>query len=245
MRLLVPDALSCVWHQINIFRRLFYQTQGNECMKTMICFGDTNTWGVDPRTDTRLDFDKRWTGILTNELRDEYRVIEEGQAGRTILSDDPVEPHKNGYKYLMPCLESHRPVDLLIVMLGTVLLKGRFHQTADDIAISLEIFLKEALKSQCGPDGTAPAILLISPIEVGQVEETWLKSVFPLPDNRERQRRFRELYSGIAERLHIDFMAAEDYAKTSPDGIHIALESHKPFALAVAAKAREILERGN
>lgn len=63
-------------------------------MKTIICFGDTNTWGVDPRTDTRLDFEKRWTGILTKELQNEYRVIEEGQAGRTILSDDPVEPYK-------------------------------------------------------------------------------------------------------------------------------------------------------
>lgn len=211
-------------------------------MKTIICFGDTNTWGVDPRTDTRLDFEQRWTGILTRELEGEYRVIEEGQAGRTILSDDPVEPYKNGYKYLMPCLDSHRPVDLLIVMLGTVLLKGRFHQTADDIAISLEILLKEALKSQCGPDGAAPKILLLSPIEVGEVECTWLKSVFPLPDNRERQKRFRELYSGIADRLQIDFMAAEDYAKTSADGIHIALESHRPFALAVAEKVRKIFE---
>lgn len=210
-------------------------------MRTVICFGDTNTWGVDPRTDTRLNFEERWTGILTKELAGEYRVIEEGQAGRTILSDDPVEPYKNGYQYLMPCLESHRPVDLLIVMLGTVLLKGRFHQTADDIAISLEILLKEALKSQSGPGGTAPKILLISPVAVGRVEETWLKGVFSLPDNRERQGRFRELYSAIAQRLQIDFMAAEDYAKTSPDGIHIALESHRPFALAVAERIREIL----
>lgn len=214
-------------------------------MKTIICFGDTNTWGVDPRTDTRLDFEQRWTGILTRELEGEYRVIEEGQAGRTILSDDPVEPYKNGYKYLMPCLDSHRPVDLLIVMLGTVLLKGRFHQTADDIAISLEILLKEALKSQCGPNGVAPKILLLSPIKVGEVEYTWLKSVFPLPDNRERQKRFRELYSDIAVRLQIDFMAAEDYAKTSDDGIHIALESHRPFALAVAEKVRKIFEENH
>ena len=214
-------------------------------MKTIICFGDTNTWGVDPRTDTRLDFEKRWTGILTKELQNEYRVIEEGQAGRTILSDDPVEPYKNGYQYLMPCLDSHRPVDLLIVMLGTVLLKGRFHQTADDIAISLEIMLRDVLKTQCGPDGKAPAILLISPIQVGNVEDTWLKSVFPMTNNRERQKKFRNLYSEIAERLGIDYMAAEDYAKTSADGIHIALESHEPFAKAIAEKAREILRRNN
>lgn len=212
-------------------------------MKTIICFGDTNTWGVNPQTDQRLEFNRRWTGILTDLLKDKYRVIEEGQAGRTIISDDPVEPYKNGYDYLMPCLDSHRPVDLLVVMLGTVLLKGRFHQTAEDIAIGLEVLLKAALNSNCGPDGKAPDILLISPIAVGKVEETWLSGVFPLRDNRERQQRFKKLYSGIAAKLGIHYMAAEDYARTSEDGIHIALESHRPFAEAVAEEVCKILEK--
>ena len=66
-----------------------------------------------------------------------------------------------------------------------------------------------------------------------------------MSNNRERQKKFRNLYSEIAERLGIDYMAAEDYAKTSADGIHIALESHEPFAKAIAEKAREILRRNN
>lgn len=212
-------------------------------MKTIVCFGDTNTWGVDPKTDCRLPFEKRWTGILTKELMQEYRVLEEGQAGRTILCNDPVEKYKNGMEYLMPCLQSHMPVDLLVIMLGTVQLKSRFHQTAEDIAIGLEYVLKEVLASGTGVDGKEPQILLMSPVAVGNVENTWLSSVFTMPDTRERQKKFKGLYKEISERLQIHFLAAEDYADTSElDGIHIAEDSHYPFAMAVADKIREILQ---
>lgn len=205
-------------------------------MKTIVCFGDTNTWGVDPKTDTRLPFERRWTGILTKELASEYRVLEEGQAGRTIICNDPVEKYKNGMEYLMPCLQSHMPVDLLVVMLGTVQLKSRFHQTAEDIAMGLEYVLRQVQASGTGPRGKSPQILLMSPIAVGDVENTWLSSVFDMPDTRKRQQKFRKLYQDIAGRLDISFMAAEDYARTSEDGIHIAEESHRPFAMAVAEK---------
>ena len=85
-------------------------------MKTVLCFGDTNTWGVNPVDESRLEFEKRWTGILTEELRGEARVIEEGQCGRTTVCDDPVDLYKNGLDYLMPCLDSHRPIDVVVVM---------------------------------------------------------------------------------------------------------------------------------
>lgn len=214
----------------------------NNFVKTIVCFGDTNTWGVDPKTDKRFPFEKRWTGILTKQLEGEYRVLEEGQAGRTIVCDDPIEKHKNGLDYLMPCLESHAPVDLLVVMLGTVQLKSRFHQTAEDIAMGLEFMLKQVLKSGTGPEEGAPKILLISPIAIGAVEETWLSSVFDMENTRERQMKFKGLYADIAKRLKIEFMAAEDVAKTSHDGIHIAEESHYPFAMAIAERARKMLE---
>lgn len=213
-------------------------------MKTIVCFGDTNTWGVDPQTDGRLSFDKRWTGILTREMAPEYRVLEEGQPGRTIVCDDPVEKYKNGLEYLMPCLQSHTPVDVLVIMLGTVQLKSRFHQTADDIAMGLEYLLRQVLATNTGRGGQPPEILLISPIAVGRVEDTWLASVFDMPNTRERQKKLRVLYEDMAKRLGIHFMPAEEYADTSElDGIHIARESHHPFAMAVAGKIRDILRQ--
>lgn len=211
-------------------------------MKTILCFGDTNTWGVNPVDESRLQFDKRWTGILTRELEPEIRVIEEGQCGRTTVCDDPVDLHKNGMDYLLPCLDGHRPLDLVVIMLGTVQLKGRFHQSAEDIALGIERIVQAVLSSGAGVGGKSPKILLISPIRIGRVEEGPLAMTFFMNNNRERQQRFKELYGDLARRYGIGFLSAEDYAETSElDGIHIAEESHYPFAMAVAEKVREML----
>jgi len=104
-------------------------------MKTILCYGDSNTWGYNPATGGRFSRDKRWTRVLVQELVDGYYVIEEGLNGRTTALSDPIEgPHKNGKEYLVPCLESHQPLDLVTIMLGTNDLKKRFSLSAFDIA---------------------------------------------------------------------------------------------------------------
>ena len=90
-------------------------------MKTVLCFGDTNTWGVNPVDESRLEFEKRWTGILTEELRGEARVIEEGQCGRTTVCDDPVDLYKNG----LPI--ANIGVDITVPMPGKVVSHAGTH----------------------------------------------------------------------------------------------------------------------
>jgi lysophospholipase L1-like esterase len=103
-------------------------------MKVILCYGDSNTWGYDPHTQERFSSRVRWTGVLARQLGEEYHMIEEGLSGRTTVWDDPVEGlHKNGKNYLLPCLESHQPIDLVILMLGTNDLKMRFSVPAADI----------------------------------------------------------------------------------------------------------------
>ncbi len=63
-------------------------------MKTVVCYGDSNTWGYDPHTKTRFPSDVRWTGVLRQELGVDYLVIEEGLNGRTTVWDDPIEGYK-------------------------------------------------------------------------------------------------------------------------------------------------------
>jgi lysophospholipase L1-like esterase len=107
-------------------------------MKTIVCYGDSNTWGQDGLTKTRYPMDVRWTGVLRNELGADYWVIEEGLCGRTTVWDDPIEGEwKNGLRYLMPCLESQAPIDLVVLMLGTNDLKNRYAVSAFDIANGL------------------------------------------------------------------------------------------------------------
>lgn len=65
-------------------------------MKTIVCYGDSNTWGYDPASSTRFAPDVRWTGVMAAELGAGYRVVEEGLSGRTTVWEDPIEEHRNG-----------------------------------------------------------------------------------------------------------------------------------------------------
>ena len=93
-------------------------------MKTIVCFGDSNTHGTCPMRDLddvgRFDAQTRWPGVMAAALGAGWQVIEEGHPGRTTVHDDPLEGrHKNGMPALLVALETHRPIDLVIIMLGT------------------------------------------------------------------------------------------------------------------------------
>ena len=140
-------------------------------MKTIVCYGDSNTWGYDPVSQDRLSITQRWTGVLAQELGAGYRVIEEGLGGRTTVWDDPIEGYKNGKGYLIPCLETHKPIDLIIIMLGTNDLKKRFSVSAYDIANGAGVLVDVVQKSASGPRGAVPQILLMAPPPTTQLTE--------------------------------------------------------------------------
>jgi lysophospholipase L1-like esterase len=126
-------------------------------MKTILCYGDSNTWGFNPVTQDRYPMTERWTGVLAQALGAGYHVIEEGLNGRTTLWDDPIEEWRNGKTYLLPCLWSHKPIDLVTLMLGTNDLKERFSVSAYDIAASAGVIVDLTLRSGAGPNGSAPS----------------------------------------------------------------------------------------
>ena len=138
-------------------------------MKRILCYGDSNTWGYDPVSQQRFDDQTRWTGILTKLLASEYTIIEEGLNGRTTVWDDPIEGYKNGREYLIPCLESHWPLDLVVIMLGTNDLKRRFNLSTFDIAESVGTLVQIAKHIDLRVNGTAPQVLLMAPPPVGKL----------------------------------------------------------------------------
>jgi lysophospholipase L1-like esterase len=136
---------------------------GTSGMKSVLCYGDSNTWGYDPLTQARFPPEVRWTGVLAGCLGADYRVIEEGLNGRTTRWDDPIETDRNGLAYLRPCIESHQPLDLVVVMLGTNDLKQRFNLSASDIAQSAAGAAEAAYRFANGPEGRRTAVLLVAP----------------------------------------------------------------------------------
>lgn len=129
--------------------------------KRIVCFGDSNTWGYDAVTRERFAEEKRWTGLLQKELGEGYQIVEEGLCGRTSVFEDPLNEGMSGLAYLYPCLMSHAPVDLLILMLGTNDCKQRFGLTAKNISDGMKRLVEKA--KSIGAWRDQPQILIVAP----------------------------------------------------------------------------------
>jgi lysophospholipase L1-like esterase len=208
-------------------------------MKTILCFGDSNTWGYDGRTKGRFPLEVRWTGILRGELGPDFWVVEEGLNGRTTVWDDPVEGEwKNGLRYLVPCLESHKPVDLVILMLGTNDLKARFSVPAADIAGGVERLVSTILLSPYGPQGEAPQLFLVAPPPLGKLTE--FAEMFT--GATEKSRLLGVYYRQVAEAYGCPFLDLGSLIQSwDVDGVHFAPEMHRKLGLRAAEEVRRIL----
>lgn len=207
-------------------------------MKVILCYGDSNTWGWDPATQTRFGINERWPGVLQNELGDEYQVIEEGLPGRTTVWDDPIEGHKNGKEYLIPCLGSHKPIDLVIILLGSNDLKMRFSVSAYDIANSAAVLVDTVQKSDAGPGDTAPSVLLVAPPPLADLTE--YSEMFE--SGTEKSQRLAAHYQRVADEFSCDFLDTSDTIVSSGiDGVHFELSEHRKLGQAVAGIVKQIL----
>ncbi len=206
--------------------------------RTLLCFGDSNTHGSIALTQLgvfrRFDRDTRWPGILAKHLGPAWHVIEEGHAGRTTVHDDPIEgPHRNGLTMLPAILESHRPIDLVILKLGTNDLKPRFSVTPIDIALSIEKLIALIQASKCGPDDSLPQILLVAPAPI--TETGVLKGIFE--GGAAKSRELSLLYQLSADKMGCAFLDAGAVTQTDPtDGVHLTAEAHNAIAKALYAK---------
>ncbi|RME79682.1 MAG: hydrolase [Chloroflexi bacterium] len=209
-------------------------------MKTILCYGDSNTWGYDPVMGDRFPPHVRWTGVLQQLLGETYRVIEEGLNGRTTVWDDPIEGYKSGKTYLIPCLESHRPLDLVIIMLGTNDLKARFSLTAYDIARGAGVLVDIVNKSGAGPHGQPPQTLLLAPPPVAHLSD--FEEMFA--GAAEKSRRLARHYRQVAAEYGCHFFDTGQVIVSSDlDGIHLEAGEHRKLAEALAGQVRKILER--
>ena len=130
-------------------------------MRTVVCFGDSNTWGYVPASDAeRYPREVRWPGRLADALAGEWDVIPEGLNGRTAAVESPVEEGRNGVTYLLPCLRSHKPLDAVVLFLGT----NDVNFLRDDlVARSVGRLVKLARASETGVGGGVPAVLVVCP----------------------------------------------------------------------------------
>ncbi len=208
-------------------------------MRTILCYGDSNTWGSNPEDMTRFDIHTRWPGVMRDFLGEDYVVIEEGLSGRTTVWEDPLDEGRNGRAYLFPCLETHKPIDLVILMLGTNDLKAHFNLSAEDVASGVDILVNIIQLSQTDPAARAPRILLVAPPVVGKLSEFALS----FDKARKKSKMFGLFFKQVADLHGCDFLDASKLIKSSPlDGIHFDADAHRVLGKAIAEHVLQIFE---
>ena len=213
-------------------------------MTSILCFGDSNTWGYEASTQERLGRWDRWPGVLQRELGDDVHVIEEGQNGRTTVFDVPFEADRNGLTHLPVSLQTHHPLDAVIIDLGTndLFLPGVNAYHAAHGAMKLA---EVVLRSDAGPAGAPPPVLVIVPPPFG-ASDAWDLNESPNaePESQRLSRAFTDAAAASAdwEGLVIPLLDLRDLVTSSPvDGIHFEAADHRAIGVAVAGRMRELL----
>jgi lysophospholipase L1-like esterase len=207
-------------------------------MKTVLCYGDSNTWGYIPCTGQRHAPDARWAGVLRSQLGPEYHVIEEGLNARTTCLDDPTRLGRNGMTYLRPCLDSHAPLDLVLLMLGSNDCKHRFGLSSYDIAQNVAVLLGVIQATPCGVGGVVPPILLLAPPHLGP----FLALADLFLGAEERSAGLARHFRVVAEQARCHFLDTAAFVKVDPtDGVHLDELSHRTLGEHLAAAVRALI----
>lgn len=210
-------------------------------MKSIMFFGDSNTWGYDSATKKRYPDNVRFTGLLRERMKDCY-IIEEGLKGRTNSLDDNLSDGRNGFKALPMLLCTHDPIDIFVIMLGTNDTKRTFNQSAYEIAKGLENNVKLAKRPLMWDGTKSPKILIVCPVGVtadyvgddmeGYFNEHSVAVSKELPDE----------YRKVAKNFSCEFLnGMEITGPGTRDGVHLDEEGHKKLADALEQKLREML----
>jgi len=197
---------------------------------SVLCYGDSNTYGYDPHTGGRYPYEKRWTTLLGEMLGRRYEVIPEGLNGRTTAYDRPGAAWKNGISSFVACLGTHKPVDYLIIMLGTNDCNEGLGLSAEQIAGGMETLVRTAEQEAPGLQGYVPEIIVAAPAAIqGDID----LSPFAYELSPEAMRKSCDigpLYREVAERHGARFADATEGIEVAYDCEHLTEKGHMQMA---------------
>lgn len=196
----------------------------------ILCYGDSNTFGYIPGRGGRYDRHTRWPGRLQELLGSAYQVMEEGLCGRTTAFEDMTEPGRNGLDRIREAVERSRPLDVLVIMLGSNDCKAQFGASAAEIAGGLEQVAAQAR----GGEASGFRVLLVAPAAMtDRVMHSGFGSEF---DQRSIKvsKELAEAYEALAGKCGCDFLDGSKVTQVSEiDGLHLDAEGHGRLAEAV------------
>lgn len=223
---------------------IFLQTMNiNHKAKRILCYGDSNTWGWVPSSmgTKRYPVNSRWPGILQEKLGINYEIIEEGLGGRTTMFDDPRPefPERNGCKTLPIILESHLPLDYVLLMLGTTDTKEMMSLSGIEISKGMEKLIKTIKEYRTLEGTSSPKILVIVPPIIRE-EAIFASKLFK--GGSKKANELRQLYSNLCAEEKVLYLDPTQKVKVDPEeGVHMDAHSHEILADLIYVKIKETL----
>jgi len=210
-------------------------------MKTVLCYGDSLTWGYVPDGSGRHALKDRWPTVLQAELGDDVHVIADGLNGRTTAFDDHLSGfERNAAKTLTTALGTHFPLDLVIIMLGTNDMKTFICGNAQGTKRGMQRLIEIVRTAPYQLNAKPPQILIMSPPPLGEIDEPEFRLTFE--QGIAQSHLLTAFYKNAAELAGCAFFDAGSIATTSSvDGVHLDAENTRAIGKAIAPIVRGIL----
>ncbi|EJM98043.1 SGNH/GDSL hydrolase family protein [Phyllobacterium sp. YR531] len=211
-------------------------------MKTVLCYGDSLTWGYIPDGSGRHALEDRWPQVLQAQLGPAVTVVADGLNGRTTAYDDHLSGfQRNGAKTLTNALGTHFPLDLIIIMLGTNDMKTFICGNAQGTKRGMQRLIEIVRTTPYQQNAKPPQILVMSPPALGETQGPEFRLTFE--QGVEQSRLLADFYRDAADFAGCVFFDAGSVAKVSPlDGVHLDAENTRAIGKAVAPIVRDILD---
>ncbi|TNM62170.1 SGNH/GDSL hydrolase family protein [Aliirhizobium smilacinae] len=210
-------------------------------MRTVLCFGDSLTWGYNPEGPGRHAFEDRWPSVLGAALGPGVSVIAEGLNGRTTGYDDNLaDCDRNGVKNLPTVLHTHMPLDLVVIMLGTNDMKPVIAGTAHAARAGIQRLVGLIRHHEYSFGYDAPDVLIVSPPSLCETADPIFSAIFR--DSIEESAMLASLYRDLADDLGCGFFDAGSVARTSSiDGVHLTAEGTRAIGRGLEPIVRMML----
>ena len=197
-------------------------------MKTILCYGDSNTWGSQGKAQ-RMPHAQQWPNILATLLGDNFYVVQEGLGGRVAGNFVHGDPAKNGKDSFEVIYRSAAPVDLVIIGLGANDLKKMYGQSADEIFNNLMWYAAEADILKDRNAGVVPKIMYVTPANFDS-DKSYYEA-----DETVRQELIEKLLATNYPVVVLNDMELVE------DKLHFTEADHQKIARLVAEKVEEIV----
>jgi lysophospholipase L1-like esterase len=210
-------------------------------MKTILCYGDSLTWGYSAETLGRHAYADRWPSVLEAELGGSARIIAEGLNGRTTAFDDHLaDADRNGVRVLPTLLASHAPLDLVIIMLGANDMKPFICGDAFGSMQGMQRLIDLVRTQVYGFFYQIPQVLIVSPPPLTPSSDADFAEMFS--GGIEQSKRLAGLYARAAEVYQCGFFDAGTVASTTPlDGVHLDAANTRAIGKALAPIVKTML----